>query len=254
MTLDVYKEAEIYSIAFSFINPKSQVDRFEQYIAEHSHIPVHRVLDVCCGPAVELREFARRDYSGIGLDISSEMLAYLKQKGDEENVVFDTVQADMRSFELPQPVDFAYIMVGSIIYVADTKGLLAHLSCMSKALNKGGLYLIENLDINWTNPKLWQPVTWTLEQNGISVQTTFQLELVNALEQTVYHKLSYLVNDRGVKREIKSKALVKLFFPQEFKTIVEMQGYFEVVGFFERDSTRPIHDVKSDNIVLLRKK
>ncbi|MBN1899804.1 hypothetical protein JW926_00595 [Candidatus Sumerlaeota bacterium] len=56
------------------------------------------------------------------------------------------------------------------------------------------------------------------------------------------------------KREIKSNALAKLFFPQEFKTIVEMQGYFEMVGFFERDSARPIHDVKSDNIVLLRKK
>jgi len=254
MTLAVYKEVEIYALAFSFIDAKSQVDRFEQYIREHSPIPVHRVLDVCCGPAVELREFACRGYSGVGLDHSSEMLAYLKQKGKEENVVFDTVQADMRSFELPQPVDFAYNMVGSIVYVADTPGLLVHLSCMAKALNQGGLYLIENLTIHWTNPNLWQPIRWTMEHKGISVQTTYQLELVNALEQTVYHKLSYLVNEHGQTREIKSEALVKLFFPQEFKTIVELQGYFDVVGFFERDSTRPIHDVKTDNIVLLRKK
>jgi hypothetical protein len=85
------------------------------------------------------------------------------------------------------------------------------------------------------------------------VQTTFQLHLVNALQQTVRHTLAYQVNDRGTSYEMAEESVVQLFFPQEFKVIVELQGLFEMVGYFERESTRRITDASADNIVLLRK-
>jgi hypothetical protein len=77
---------------------------------------------------------------------------------------------------------------------------------------------------------------------------------VEALERAVCHRLAFRVNDRAVPREITGVSAVKLFFPQEVMSIVELQGHCDVVGFLERDSTRPITDAKGDNTVLLRKK
>ncbi len=253
MTLPIYKEADMYALAFSFVSGDAQVDRLEAYIREYGRIPVRRVLDVCCGPSVELPELARRGYTALGLDASAEMLAYLKHKAEAAQVVVETMQGDMRDFTLAEPVDFAFIMMGSFMYVSDTDGLLAHLACLGKALNPGGLYLIENMELDWAN--LFGPAqTWTMEREGVSVETTSHFRLVNALEQTICHRLAFQVNERGAAREIVEESVVRLFFPQEFKSLVETQGLFELVGFFERFTTKPLADAKADNVVLLRKK
>ena len=47
---------------------------------------------------------------------------------------------------------------------------------------------------------------------------------------------------------------VKLIFPQEFRTVVELQGHFDFLGFFERDATGPLRTASPENIALLRRR
>jgi hypothetical protein len=64
--MTLYEQPKYYEIAFSFINPKEHVDRFERIIKKFSQIKVKKFLDIACGPSLQLREIASRGYEAIG--------------------------------------------------------------------------------------------------------------------------------------------------------------------------------------------
>jgi 2-polyprenyl-3-methyl-5-hydroxy-6-metoxy-1,4-benzoquinol methylase len=107
--MGIYDYPLYYEIAFSFINPKKQVDNFFKIIKKFSKIKVKRFLDIACGPGLQLREIARRGYEAIGLDINPKMLQYLKEKSGEEGLRIETIRADMTKFKLKKKVDFALL-------------------------------------------------------------------------------------------------------------------------------------------------
>lgn len=254
MKSQIYDQAKYYEIAFSFVDQKKQADLFEQFIKKYGKIKVETVLDLACGTALQLREMAKRGYKSIGLDDSSSMLDYLKKESLREKVKIETVEAEMNKFKLKQKVDFVYIMMGSIVYSKNNNLLLSNLNSVADSLNSGGLYLIENLDINWVNPKFWKSQTWKMKQGKIKVKTTFQLTPKDLLSQIVTQTIKLEVDDNGKKMEFVDKDEVKIISPEEFKLLVEKNGKFEFIGFFEREKVKLLKEVSSNNIALLRKK
>lgn len=254
MKSEIYNQAKYYEIAFSFVDSKEQVDLFEKFIKKHSKINVESVLDLACGTALQLREAAKRGYRSVGLDANSNMLDYLNNEAVKENVNIETVQANINKFTLKKKVDFAYIMMGSIIYAKDNELFLSHLNSVANSLKSGGLYLIENLAINWADPSFFKPQRWTMKQDKIKVKTTYQIIPKNPLKQTVTQILKMEVDDNGKKMEFIDKDEVKIIFPEEFKLLVEKNAKFELIDFFERNDVKVLKNVSPDNIVLLRRK
>lgn len=138
VNMGIYKQPLYYEIAFSFIDPKEQVDNFERLIREFSVMRVNRFLDIACGPSLQLREIARRGYEAVGLDLSPEMLEYLRKKAREEGLKIETLQGDMHNFRLKKKADFAFIMMGSLDAESNEK-FLSHLDSVAASLNEGGL-------------------------------------------------------------------------------------------------------------------
>jgi SAM-dependent methyltransferase len=254
MKSQIYDQAKYYEIAFSFVNQKKQADLFEKFIKKFSKVKVKAVLDVACGTALQLEEMAKRGYAAIGLDASAKMLDYLESKASEEGLKIETVKADMNKFKLKQKVDFAYIMMGSFVYTKNNQLLLSHLNSVAGCLNSGGLYLIENLNFNWADPKFWKPQIWTMRRGKIKVKTTFQLIPKNLVSQIVIQTIKIDVNDAGKKMKFADKDEVKIISPEEFKLLVEKNGKFEFVGFFERGKATALKKISSNNIALLRRK
>jgi|SRR5680860_826840 len=254
MKSQIYNQAKYYEIAFSFIDAKKQANLFERFIKKFSKIEVHSVLDIACGTALQLQEMARQGYKTFGLDYNPEMIKYLKGESRKEGLQIEAIQADMCNFRLKQKVDFAYIMMGSIIYVRNNNLFLSHLDSVADSLNKGGLYLIENLAINWADPAFFKPQKWTIEQDGVKVKTTYQVLPKNALTQTVTQTIKLEVQDRGKKMEFLDKDDLKIIFPEEFKLLVEKNDKFEFVGFFEREKVKLLKNISADNIIVLRRK
>lgn len=251
----VYKEAKYYEIAFNFTDRKKQVDLFETFIKKYSKTEVTTVLDLACGPATQLREMAKRNYKAIGLDISADMIAYLKQSAQDEKVEIEAIKDDMKDFKLREKVDFAFIMMGSIIYVGkNNSDMLAHLDAVAESLKPGGLYLIENLAINWTTPVFFKPQTWTTKEGGIKVKTTYKITPKDPLKQIVRQSIKLEVNDNGKHTEYIDENDLKIIFPEEFKLLVEINSKFEFLGFFERERNKLLKEISPDNIILLRRK
>lgn len=254
MKSSIYDQAKYYEIAFGFVNPKKQGNLFEEFIKKYSLIKVKAVLDICCGTALQLREMARRGYRSIGLDSNSKMLDYLKKESVAEGIEIETVRGDMNSFTFRKKVDFAYIMMGSIVYVGNNISFLSHLDSVARSLHSGGLYLMENVDINWADPSFWKSQTWTMRRGKIKVKTTFQLIPKNMLLQSVTQVISLDVDDNGKKSTFVEKTDVAVISPEEFKLLIEKNKQFEFIGFFERDKVRLLRKSSSHNIALLRRR
>lgn len=254
--MEVYKQPLYYEIAFSFIDPKEQVDNFEKLITEFSKIKVNRFLDIACGPSLQLREIARRGYEAIGLDSSPQMLRYLEMKAKEEELEIETVLADMTDFRLEKRVDFAFIMMGSI-EVKSNKKFLSHLDSVATSLNKGGLYLIQNKILNWAS----REESWTMEADGMIIKTTFEMSFKDILNQIYTEKMTLEVNDNGERKKFVQEENLKFIFPQEFKTLIKLNGRFEFLGWWKGNCNtwhldQPLEKAKKldDNMILLRRK
>jgi SAM-dependent methyltransferase len=256
--MEIYRNPLYYEIAFSFFDVRKQVDTFELIIREFSKIRVKRFLDVACGPSLQLREIARRGYEAVGLDIVPEMLNYLCRKAKMEGLRIGTVQADMCDFRLKKKADFAFVMMGSLVVESDEK-LLSHFDSVARSLNSGGLYFIQNKAVDWT---VTGEQTWSMEREGITVKTTFNSHWKDILNQVYTEELTLEVDDHGRKIQFEAKEDLKFVFPQEFKTLIRLNGKFEFLGWWEgSESTwlldKPLEKAKTPsnfNMVLLRRK
>jgi SAM-dependent methyltransferase len=256
--MEIYKHPLYYEIAFSFFDVKKQVDMFELIIKKFSKVKVRHFLDIACGPSLQLREIARRGYESLGLDLIPEMLKYLTEKAKEEGFRIKTLQADMSNFRLEKKVDFAFIMMGSLVFKSN-KEFLNHLDSLACSLKKGGLYFIQNRVVDWTRNV---EQSWDMERDGIKVKTTYGTQWKDILNQISTEKIILEVNDHGKEMKFESVKDVKFMFPQEFKALIEINGKFEFLGWWEGtestwfldkplENTKPLNNI---NMVLLRKK
>ncbi len=250
--MSVYEQPVYYEIAFSFVDSKKQADLFEKFIKKFSRIKVKRILDIGCGPSLQLREIAKRGYEAIGVDLSPEMLRYLDKKSKEEGIIVQTLKADKTNFCLAKKVDFAFIMMGSFVFSSNEE-LLKHLDCVSNSLKRGGLYLIENLCLDW--PRICsKPQSWIMERDGIKIKTTYEPVLRDALSQTYEEKITLEVDDNGKKSNLSERHIWKYVFPQEFVSLLQLNSKFEFLGWFERFRLKRLNKPSLNNTTVLRKK
>jgi SAM-dependent methyltransferase len=253
-----YSQPLYYEIAFSFFDVKKQCDLIEKFIRKFSAIPVSRCLDIACGPSLQLREFARRGYQCVGLDKSRAMLDYLSRTAKKERVNIEAVKADMGNFTVEKiggrKVDFAFMMMGSISLIESNEKMLSHLESVAGCLKKGGLYLIENAEADWAKEGFFGSQTWTMERDGIRVDTTYTLKLKDTLKQTAVATITLDVDDHGKEFYFEESRDVKIFFPQEFVALIESTGKFDFLGWFEPDRMKKLKKAKENNMVVLRRR
>jgi 2-polyprenyl-3-methyl-5-hydroxy-6-metoxy-1,4-benzoquinol methylase len=169
-----------------------------------------------------VERIARRGYEAVGLDKSLKMLEYLSKKAKEESLNIETVRTNLEDFKLNKKVDFAFIMMGSLNVESNEK-FLKHLDSLATSLNKRGLYFIKNYNVDWSNNK---NQSWILERNGVKVRTTFECQVKDILSQIETEKITFEKEDNGRKENIFYEKKWKIIFPQEFKTLVKLNGKF----------------------------
>lgn len=252
--MSVYDYPLYYEIAFSYQEVKRQVDYFETVAKKFCKRQAQTYLDIACGPSPQLREIARRGYEAVGLDINPTMLDYLRQKVAEENLHIQTVEADLRDFKLRRKFDFAFCLSGSA-KVTSNDEFLKHLKCVSRCLNQGGIYLLENVAIELLSPlKPMRRQEWTMKIDEIEIKTTYGATVSDFIAQLSEEKLVLEVSDHGKRRELVTVDCSKDFAPQELKLLIETSGFFGFLGFFKHLSLEPLQSNFNDNIILMQKR
>jgi SAM-dependent methyltransferase len=249
----IYNAPRYYDLAFSYREYDTEVDVMCACAEQFGLGVPRRVLEICCGHAPHMPAWLARGAAYVGVDRSTAMLDMARQlaavKGG--NVTF--VAQDLADFALAEPVDFAYVLLGSL-YARDTAHLHAHFHAVARALVTGGLYFME-----WTvdfDPMVDVIDAWEVERDDIRIKASYWTRCVNRVEQIYEDALHLDIEDRGGQRVLEDRAVRRRMFPQEFRAYIAAHPLLEFVGWWnDWDLHQPIDGTAPVNrpIIVVRK-
>jgi len=249
-----YDNPLYYEIAFSYRNIPEEVDLFEENFRRFAKIDIHSVLEIACGNSPHMEELLKRGFRYAGIDLNDAMLEYSRAKAKPPGHEIELHKADMNDFAIPEPVDFAYIMLGSLSSPT-TEALHRHFDCVAGAVKPGGLYLLDWC-IN-TDPATGAS-SWEMERDGIRVMTTVEWTAVNTVKQLVRETITLAVNDHGTEKLLTDSHVRRVIYPQEFRLLVSAHPHWEFMGWWNCwNMDQPLETTEgriSRPIVTLRRK
>lgn len=138
-----YSKAYFYDLAFRFKNIQMENNTLiNLYQMINKKRPLS-FLDIAAGPASNAIDMSKQGITSIAIDFSKKMVAYGKIKAKENQVGLTYLQADMRDFTLPKPVDLAALFMASTGYLLTNEDMIQHLMTVSNNLTENGIYVIE---------------------------------------------------------------------------------------------------------------
>jgi SAM-dependent methyltransferase len=237
----IYDFPKYYDIAFSYRDTAREAAVMQAAIELFSHIPVQKALEIACGHSPHLEHILRLGYEYHGLDLSTSMLDYAEAKAAALGFSAKLFQADLADFTLPEPVDFAYIMLGSL-YVQTTEQLLSHFASVERALKPGGLYFLD-----WCID--FSPLTntrdaWSCRRNGVEVKVRYTTKLLHPARQHYEESLYADVRDGKHRLHLSHSNIRRAIYPQEFMLAATHLHRFELVGWWnDWDFSAPLDQV-----------
>jgi hypothetical protein len=170
-------------------------------------------------------------------------------------------EADLRDFTTPRRYDLAICTDGSFQHLYTVRDVVSHLQCVSRALRKGGLYIVplpapEELI---ASPPGSVESRWSRERGGISVTIdfTYRQRPIEWITQTFSGLARVAVDDHGRRFSLSMPYRYRIFFPQEIEALSGASGCFEIVDLYGDYNTAKRYSVMrrpKDLIVVLRNK
>jgi trans-aconitate methyltransferase len=167
---EMYQRAELYDIVFE--RDVSHEIRFFRETYQHftGRQPTSAV-ELACGPGYHSREFARQGLRTIGVDLSEGMIRYAQEKVQTLGLDVQFMQANMRHFQLGQPVDMAIAMFDSIDFLLDFESMIDHFTTIAANLTPGGLYFVQqSVPFRYYAPHRAGVYVYKGERDGLKVE------------------------------------------------------------------------------------
>ena len=249
-----------YDIAFDFRDIPKQADFLEEVFEKFAGRKMNSIIELGCGPAYFVREFAKRGKRSIGLDISPQMTEYAEKLLRDESLEAEVITGDMLDFSLSSPVDMAILMMDSLSHILTPDDFIRHLQSTASNLSEGGIYLLEcaHPADNMAGDKRVKS-SWKMERDGVSVETCwgYPEDVEDHITQTVMTTTTLNVRDNGRVMEIREVIPQRYYFYDEICAYVKLSGVLEMAGSFgEMNINQPFDNSKKSwrmNLVLRKK-
>ena len=251
----IYDYPQYYEVAFSFRDIPKEVAFMRRCIERYSRIEVHRVFEVACGFAPHAEELIANGYTYCGLDNNRNMLDYAVAKWRHLHPRPEFLEGDMISFDTSRDMDFAFVMLGSL-YLNGQDEMTSHFDSMARCLKRGGLYFLDWC-VQFEDPlKYADNNAVTYKRDGISVESKFNIRLLDPSEQMYEEVWTLDVNDRGRRRQLQMVERNRAINPNEFLAFLRNRSDFEFVGWWKDwDLDQPITETSAVTrpVALLRR-
>jgi len=242
-TSEIYADARAYDIAFSDRDFAAECDFLAWCLAQHSPVTQRSFLELACGPARHAREFAKRGWRAVGLDLSPHMLQYAAQGAARDGVTLEWLAADMADFTLAQPVALAANLMESTAHLLTNEQVVSHLRAVARSLLPGGIFVIET-----AHPAtLWRdslPNAWTSRSTDaphFASEPYTEIDVLFGASDDPYHWITqqWLVTVRLAVREagkppriIEERQPMRWYQAQELKALIDLSGAFSQVWWY----------------------
>lgn len=131
---------------------------------------VRRIFEPACGTGRLLHRLARRGFEVSGLDLNPHAVAYCNARLKRLGLRGSARVGDMADFRLPHKVDAAMNLINSFRHLPDERSAEAHLECMARSLNRGGLFFLA-LHLSPLKPPKNDEERWSARRGRVCVNT-----------------------------------------------------------------------------------
>lgn len=200
-------------------------------------------LELACGPARHAREFSRRGWRAVGLDLSPDMLEYACEGASRDGVLIETVAEDMTDFTLREPVALAANLMESLSHLVTNEQVVNHLRAVSRNLLPGGIFVIEmaHPDTIWRDslPNVW--LSRSTDNELFKNEPYIEVDVLFGSADDPYDWITqqWLVTTRLTIREAGQPERVvehhhphRWYLAQELKALIDLSGAFSQAWWF----------------------
>ena len=201
-------------------------------------------LDIACGTGRHLKGISEKGYSGIGVDASRSLLEIAQNT--TPGVEF--YEADMRFFKINNPVDCAYSLWDSYVYLSRAEDMAAFAQQCSAHIKKGGILILDSK--NYQEQQLHEEVVHRTNQfDNIRVDTivrrntyhrdkVYEAIFTSIIQDTDTDEASVVV-DQTLARMYDITELEKLLNPYDLK-LIKCYGDFDKSDYNPNVSSRMV--------------
>lgn len=200
-------------------------------------------LELACGPARHAREFARRGWRAVGLDLSNDMLEYASEGAARDGVKIETVAGDMTDFTLQEPVALAANLMESLSHLVTNEQVVNHFRAVSRNLLPGGIFVIEmaHPETIWRDslPNIW--LSCSTDSDIFKDEPYTEVDVLFGKADDPYDWITqqWLVSTRLAIREAGQPERVvehqhphRWYLAQELKALIDLSGAFSETWWF----------------------
>lgn len=126
---------------------------------------VSSVCDLACGTGTEAIRWANLGFNVFGVDLSPTMCKIARKKIRDARLPVSIIEADMRTFRLPQPVDLVTCEFDAINHIPKRSDLARVVRAVARSLHPGGHFYFD-VNTRLSFEKVW-PLTWWIEKPGV---------------------------------------------------------------------------------------
>lgn len=231
----LFEQPRIYDLAFGFRDAVEQCDGLLALARRYGSRVPKSAVELCCGPAHHLREFARYGLRAYGVDSNAEMIAYARSLCKRDRVSVRFVRSDVRTFELPERVDIAYCLFDSFCHCSTDADAISALRATGAALRRGGVLILE-----LTHPadffagiRSRSTSRWTQRFPDVTVTTRFAHTRVNPVAETFVPSITIdaRYHDGRPPLRIVDSLDYRIWLPGSLKHVAAASGCFDIVGW-----------------------
>jgi len=213
-----------------FLKVDEEIEFIKFVFENYADIKVTKILDVGCGTGRHYIPLTQAGYEVTGLDPSENMLSKLRIKLEKGNIKPRIIVKDMREIDFDAQFNAIICMNSAFLYLLTDDDILKTLKAFQRALNNGGLVIIDIMNFLSLIGRYREEVVGRQIKDGVICETAIKhsIEDVPAIWN---HDEFGIINDNGREITYHEHHRLRMVNYNEMKRFLRDAGFQDIKCF-----------------------